>query len=102
MTNFTAKKLEITAQELNHPDQQYTFVAYEFENGLILVPGDSTPDWFFNNRDEIQPSGNAVVDSIAEAGVEVTFTTEELQESLEAYVKEYDVEPEANLLALLA
>ena len=57
---LNAKVLIVTAKELNtdSKDRHYTFRVLEFENGLILVEGHTTNDWYFEDRSCIEPNGN--------------------------------------------
>ncbi|QBQ73188.1 hypothetical protein kac65v162_gp158 [Nodularia phage vB_NspS-kac65v162] len=57
--------------------------AWEFENGVILVPGVSTCDWFFDSRDNIEPCGNGIVTGVKETEVEEDYSVELLQEAIE-------------------
>ena len=62
---LTAKKLEVITEPLNvfpdEPDFQSRFYCYEFENGLILVEGETTNDWFFSDRNSIEACGTDIV-----------------------------------------
>ena len=89
-SKIKAKKLYVTAEELNHPSQ-YTFDAFEFENGLILVPGDTTSDWFFEDRDSIEGGGSAAVIEIEE-GEEVLWSPGELLASVQGSIREWGVD----------
>jgi hypothetical protein len=86
-----AKVLEVTARELNVEEQQefYTFKAYEFQTGLIMIPSETTNDWFFARRKEIEPCGNAVTEKVEETGKFTEFTAEELKESIEGSASEF-------------
>jgi hypothetical protein len=86
-----AEILEVTACELNSYTSKefYTFEVYEFENKFIMVPSETTNDWFFASRAEIEPCGNAVVEKIVGTGKFIHFTEEELQESIEGSLAEF-------------
>lgn len=71
----TAQKLIVTAFEttLNGYEEEYTFEAYEFENGMIIVPN-VDGDEFYVNRDNIEASGNALVKEVKETGELTEFS----------------------------
>lgn len=96
---FTVKVLEVTAQELDEKGSQYTFEALELENGVILIPGESTNDWFFENRDSIEPSGTATTVSVEDSGETRIWTVKELKTSIEGSISEFG-EDEATAKAL--
>ena len=85
-----AKTLIVNCRELNDP-YEFNFKAYEFSNGLILVESNTTNDWFFANRDLIEPCGTAVVTSIEDGGTEMEFTTESLLKSIQGAISEFGV-----------
>lgn len=64
-----AKVLKVTAQELTPYNEsgecvEYVFNALEFCNGLVMVPSDTTNDWFFASSEDVEPGGMAVVTDI--------------------------------------
>ena len=83
LTTLVAKKLIVTAQEIN--GNTYRFPVWEFTNGAILVPADVTNNWFFNSRDTIEPLGCA----IEETEETQTFDKERLRESVEGAEHEF-------------
>lgn len=93
---LTCKILRVTAicpSFLNDPDSefyQYSFIVKEFENGLILVPGDTTNDWFFENRSLIQANGGDILVSIEDIGEE-ELSTASLLESIQGSIKEFGI-----------
>lgn len=97
-----AQVLTVFTRELNEEGSGSSFEVYEFENGLILVPGESTNDWFFANRESIQASGNDVVDSVEESGRFVEFTPSELKTAVERSQAEFGIDSvPSNYLELL-
>ena len=93
---MNAKKLIVTAKALN-PELdgnivdagEYTFPVWEFENGAILVPCESTNDYFFNSRNEIEANGNDIINSVEETDEEIQWTTEEIKEAITASESEF-------------
>jgi hypothetical protein len=85
----TAKILEVTAcQNGFSPDGEpindsYQFKVYEFSNGVIMVPGETTYDWFFVDRKNIQANGMDEVGDIEDTGKTVNFSDSQLTESIE-------------------
>lgn len=69
--------------------QHYSFEVLEFENGLILVPGDTTNDWFFEDREKIQASGLAYVTSVKEKNEMVEISAKALRESIQGSIREF-------------
>lgn len=94
--NLTAKVLEVTAKtcydESHNDGEEYTFEVYEFDNGLILVPGESTNDWFFESSDDIQASGNDEIVSVNELSRTSDFTPKELLQSIQGSMREFGIE----------
>lgn len=86
-----AKVLLVTAKELND-DYQYNFKVYEFSNGLILVPGSTTNDWCFADRNEIEPCGTAVVTSIEETEEVEEWSSSDLLRSIQGSISEFGVD----------
>jgi hypothetical protein len=99
-----AQKLIVTARELNYSEtgekDSYHFPVYEFENGLILVVGDTTNDWFFDSRDEIEPNGTAVTESVQETGEFSDWDKGDLIESIKASLNEFGSLPDKALQLL--
>lgn len=85
---FTPKILSVKTKELNS-EECSTFEAFEFDNGLVMVVGESSNDWFFENRELIEACGNAVVVEIQEVGDTDCFTAEYLKESFEGCEAEF-------------
>lgn len=91
-TTLKARVLKVDCRELNERDTAYSFNVYEFSNGLILVPGDTTNDCFFDSRDRIEACGTAVVDDIEDLGEETEFSIEELLRSIQGSIQEFGVD----------
>jgi hypothetical protein len=107
MTIFSAKVLEVEVEELNLGDNsqsEYTFNAYEFtNNGVVMVLGSTTNDYFFIDCDSIEANGNGVVIAVNETDRTVEFTVEQLAESIEGSVGEFgEDEATAKALELIA
>jgi hypothetical protein len=92
-----AKKLEA---QFIRPDYDYegepteeeiSYFVYEFENGLILVPSESSYDYFFPSKDEIDGGSDTFV-STKETGKEVNFSKKELNESWGNSVTEFGID----------
>jgi hypothetical protein len=71
------------------PNTEFTFSAYEFGNGAILVPGKSTNDWYHASIDDIEAGGSAVVVGYEETGFTAMYTREWLKESIEGSENEF-------------
>jgi hypothetical protein len=84
-----AKILEVTACELNGESEPYTFSVMEFENGLIIVPSDTTQDWFFKDRESIEANGNDVVTGVIDTGEVSEWTPESLAISVKGSISEF-------------
>lgn len=92
MTNLTVKILEVEATRSNlygETGNTYTFKAYEFSNGLILVPGETTNDWFFEDKESIEACGCDIIGSVEEIGETVNWTFEELLEAVRGSIEEF-------------
>jgi hypothetical protein len=103
---FTAKILKVTAKDLDvvgdpSAPKPYTFNVYEFQNGLIMVKGESTNDWFFSSREEIEPNGMAEVLSVEETGETSIFPIDSLIKSMRGSIREFGCEIPAEFLALV-
>jgi hypothetical protein len=92
---LTAQVLTVTATPLNEEIEEngeYTFTVHEFSNGLILVPGDTTNDWFFGSRDEIEPCGTDRVIAVEDSGKRKVWTAAELLGSIQGSIREFGVD----------
>jgi hypothetical protein len=93
MTTLTVKVLEVTAKTpANDPsesDKFFTFKAYEFSNGVVSVPYETTNDGFFLNRDFIDGCGNDEIEAVEETGNTFEWSTEDLKESITASIDEF-------------
>lgn len=81
-----ARMLKVYTKMLNaHLEEESSvdyFYAYEFKNGLIMVVGETTNNWFFEDRNSIEACGTEVVDGIEVIeDVFITLSSEELLES---------------------
>lgn len=81
-----ARIIEITNSD---EDTEYTFKAYEFTNGVILIPGESTSDWFFDSREDYQPNGTDSIVRINETDDSKQFSVEELTEIIRQSESEF-------------
>jgi hypothetical protein len=106
MTTYSAKVIEVQVEELNQGDDtqsEYTFDAYEFTNGLVMVRGSTTNDYFFVDCDSIEACGNGVVIAVNETDRTVEFTVEQLAESIEESIGEFgEDKATAKALGLIA
>ena len=90
-----ATKLIVTAQETSFDmegapiSSLYDFTVFEFENGLILVPSDSTNDWFFENRDLIEANGCAEVLEVESTDTVIEWDLSDLAESIKGAQSEF-------------
>jgi hypothetical protein len=85
-----AKTLEVHVEETDGDNnRRYTFKVYEFTNGVIMVPSDQTHDWFFVDRDSIEANGLGVVVGVTETEDTVTFSREELRQSIAGSIGEF-------------
>lgn len=89
---LTTKVLEVTVYGLNAEYEEATFEVFEFENGLIAVLGETTNDWFFENRDCIEGCGNDIVKEVKETGRTETWTAKELLSSVQGSISEFGVD----------
>lgn len=89
--HLTAKVLAVQVKELGDGknSEPYVFEALEFANGLILVEGESTNDWFFDSRSDIKPCGNAQVVDVQEVGRTEQWTSQELLKSVQGSIWEF-------------
>lgn len=96
-----ATVLEVTCEELNARKERtdsYIITAYEFSNGLILVPQSDCADTFFEGRDSIEANEYDVVDTVQTAFnadssmARVELTGRHLLEAVQASIKSYGVD----------
>jgi hypothetical protein len=91
-----AKILEVIAVNPNENpgdgDSSYAFKVYEFSNGLIQVPCDTTHDYFFDSKENIQCNGTDVVKERLETGEFIDISVEMLEESIKGSEEEFGVE----------
>ena len=103
-TILTAKILCVTVRDIgselyygyNPSQEERTWKCFEMENGIIWVPGDSEPDWFFNSREDIQGCGSDEVVSVEETEETREFTSLEFLRAIQAAYKYYDGAVPAN------
>ena len=91
-----AKKIIVHTVEINDHDpteepSNSSFEAWEFPNGVILVEGLDTSDWFFRNRGEIQACGNAIVVETEETEETANWTKQELVKSVSGSIREFSL-----------
>lgn len=92
---LTAKVLQVEVEPLNQEPTKkgnYTFKALQFENGLILVPGVTTHDWFFENVESIQACGTDRITDVKETGDIDKWTSSTLLSAIQDSVKEFGVD----------
>jgi hypothetical protein len=93
-TSLKAKILEAHFSDLNDGRIECSYPVYQFENGLIMVPSDSTADWFFLSADEIEGCGSDQLDFVEATGDFVEFTPSELSRIWGESVKTFDIDVE--------
>lgn len=81
------KVLEV--QVVGDDSEPYSFTAYEFKNGLIAVLGETTNDWYFENRDKIEACGCDIVTGVTETGEIIEWSEETLIESIKGSIMEF-------------
>lgn len=90
---ITAKQLVVTARELNvnEPGEcdSYTFYCWELPNGMVWIQSETTNDWFFDSRDEIEPNGLASTESVEETGETKEFLLKDLESGIHGSIREY-------------
>ena len=93
-TSVTVKVLEVKTAPLNsEPEenqQEGSFKAYEFPNNLVMVPGSSDPDWYFEGRENIEANGLDIVTDVLETEETKEFRIEDLYESIQTSTKYYE------------
>ena len=102
-----ATKLIVTATEYTEYDDKetsYDFPVYQFSNGLIMVIGEDTNDWFFEDRGSIEangPHGLAQVTNVEiEAESTIDWSLKDLRKAIRASLGEFgSIPPKA--LAML-
>ena len=102
-TALKAKVLDAHFYALNDEETKCTYPVYQFENGLIMVPGESTADWFFSSASTIEGCGDDQLDRVEDTGNSVEFTPSELSNAWGNSVScfEINVEQEKELLYLV-
>jgi len=99
VNQMKANKLTIHAQEQGY-GETYAFPVYEFESGLVLVPGDGTDDWFFGCREDIQVVMITEVIGVEETSETLEWSLEALQESIKGSLAEFGSVPKLALSLL--
>jgi hypothetical protein len=72
--------------------EEREFEVLEFENDLIMVEGESTNNWFFDDRDSIEGCGCDIVQSVAETGEVREILSANLLSSIQESISEFGVE----------
>ncbi|MGL5059909.1 MAG: hypothetical protein ACRC62_07990 [Microcoleus sp.] len=102
MKTLIAKKLTVSVKSPEGESGQ-DFEVLEFENGLILVAGCNTNDWYFEDRDSIEPCGLDIVSAVGETEETEEWTQKELQQSYMGSLREFGGDPaHVKILALLS
>ena len=91
MKTLTAKILTAYFVQTYDPvtDDIIDYPVWEFENGLILVPGESTADWFFRSSDEIEGCGGDLYQRVEDTGETIDFTAKELAQAWGSSLAEF-------------
>lgn len=85
---MTAQVYKFTAFD-PHADKSYTFTGYQFPNGGVMIPGESTHDSFFDCLENVEANGNDTIESYKNTGKTVEFTDEELREFVDGSAREF-------------
>jgi|SRR5262245_8399040 len=87
---------EFTARDIDN-QHIYTFPVYVFPTGEALIPESQTHDSFYKNLDAVEGHGNDVIESYERTNRTVTFTDEEMAESILGSAREFgeDAIPES-------
>lgn len=70
-------------------EKEISYPVYEFENGLILVPSDTTNDWFFRSQNNIEGCGNDIYIKCHSTGKEISWTKKQLSQAWGNSVSEF-------------
>ena len=93
MKALQAKVLLAHFEPLNksHPDDDRanSYRVLEFGNGLILVEGETTNDWFFEDSSEIEGCGDDCFTHTTDAEESITYSALELSRSYGGSVGEF-------------
>ena len=76
---------------------------YEFPNGVILVPGETTNDWYFDSKEEYNPGGSS--DSswhFEETDETEDWSVECLNDSILGYESEFCVSASSKVKEIVA
>lgn len=85
---MTAQVYEFTAFD-PHADKSYTFTGYQFPNGGVMIPEESTHDSFFDCLENVEANGNDTIESYENTGKTVEFTDDELREAVKGSAREF-------------
>jgi hypothetical protein len=93
MKTLTARKLVVHAQPMNggeeKPGHAYTFPVWEFPNGAVLVPSDTTNDWWFQDRHKVEACGCDVILRIEETETQDIYTSKDIGSSIKGSISEF-------------
>lgn len=70
---------------------EYTFKAYEFPTGQVIVPDAVNADAFYESIDSVTANGLAVVSDVCETGDYVTFTKKQLRDAIRTSIAAYGI-----------
>lgn len=75
---------------------------YEFPNGVILVPGETTNDWYFDSKEEYNPGGSSDFDwHFEETDETEDWSVECLNDSILGYESEFCVSASSKVKELI-
>lgn len=78
MKTLTAKVMIANFTDLNDVTYTNSYPVHVFDNGLVLVPAQSTNDYFFDSLDNIEGCGHDVLKSLANNQEIATYSNLEL------------------------
>lgn len=82
---------EFTAHNIN-TQREHTFKVYALPTGEALVPAESTHDSFYESLDAVEGHGNDEIKGYERTGRTVSFTNEEIAESVLSSAREFGEE----------
>jgi hypothetical protein len=88
--------------ESDETKEHHRYKIYEFPNGVILVPGETTNDWYFDSREEYNPGGSSDFDWYFEETEETEdWSVECLNYSILGYESEFCVSASSKVKELI-
>lgn len=94
-----AKILEITNE--CEDGNVYSFKAFEFGTGALLIPGEVTSDWFFDSKADYTPNGTDTNLEIIDTEETCEFSESTIKQSIADSQSEFDYKVGPAVLALV-